>query len=52
MRLPGALPGGMLRELNELLYEVTIAMAPGITQDGLGGRSWKDKETEDKCFSS
>lgn len=50
MRLPGALPRGMLRELNEMLHEVTIAMASGITQEGLGGRSWEDKETENEYF--
>lgn len=46
------LPRGMLRELNEMLHEVTIAVSSGITQEGLGGRSCQDEETEDEYFSN
>lgn len=52
VRLPGALPRGMLRELNEMLHEVTIAVSSGITQEGLGGRSCQDEETENYYFSN
>ena len=35
-----------------MLQEGNIAMASGITQEGLGGRAWEDEKTEDEYFSN